>query len=63
MDEPRISPDETRKRMEEGALLVCAYDDEEKCRQKNLEGAITLKQLRAMEPSLAKDQVIVFYCA
>jgi hypothetical protein len=63
MDTPRISPEEAREKMEEGALLVCAYDDEEKCKRMNLEGSINLKQLRLMEPSLAKDQGMIFYCA
>jgi hypothetical protein len=63
MNEPRISPENTRDKMEDGALLVCAYDDEEKCKRMNLEGAITLKQLRAMEPSLSRDQALIFYCA
>jgi len=37
-DVRRIPPDEARRRVEDGALLVCAYDDEEKCRDMLLEG-------------------------
>ena len=59
----RISPQEAQRRMQSGALLVCAYDDESKCAQNHLEGAISLKQLKAQEEPLAKDREIIFYCA
>jgi len=57
----RIPPDEARRRVENGALLVCAYDDEAKCRDMLVEGAITLGRLRELEP--AEDREIIFYCA
>ncbi len=42
----RVDPGETRRKVEAGeALLVCAYDDEEKCRQLHLQGAMDLKEL------------------
>jgi rhodanese-related sulfurtransferase len=46
-----------------GALLVCAYDDDEKWRKNRLDGAIPLADFRAREASLPKDQEIIFYCA
>lgn len=59
----RIGVDEVRRKLQSGipTLLVCAYDNEEKFRQMQLEGAISLKELRSRLPLLAKDQEIVFY--
>ena len=45
------------------ALLVCAYDDEAKCKSVNLSGSISLAGLRARAASLPKSQEIIFYCA
>lgn len=65
MDEPiRISPRETREKVERGsALLVCAYEDDEKCKQVHLEGAIFLSDFRSKLSSLPQNHEIVFYCA
>jgi rhodanese-related sulfurtransferase len=65
MKEPiRVIPEETRRKVESGAaLLVCAYDDEEKFRNMRLEGAISLSELESKLPSLSKGQEIIFYCA
>jgi hypothetical protein len=65
MDEPvRISPKETRKRVLSGAaLLVCAYDDDEKFKRNRLEGATSFNEFKMRSGSLAKDQEIIFYCA
>ena len=52
-----------RKVKEESALLVCAYDDEEKCKKVALEGAITLRQLEARASTLPRDRELIFYCA
>ena len=45
------------------ALLVCAYDDDEKCRQYHLDGAIPMSEFRKRASSLAKNQEVIFYCA
>ena len=45
------------------ALLVCAYDDEEKCRQNRLDGSISLADFQARESSIPKSREIIFYCA
>ncbi|HVS04190.1 MAG TPA: ArsR family transcriptional regulator, partial [Thermoanaerobaculia bacterium] len=59
---PRIDVEEARRKVESGAtLLVCAYDDEEKCRKLALEGSITLQELETRRPG--RDQEIIFYCA
>ena len=60
----RISPEEVREKITAGsALLVCAYEDDEKCKMVNLEGAIFLTEFRSKLPSLPKDQELIFYCA
>ncbi len=65
MPEPeRISPDDVRKQVKAGAaFLVCAYDDEDKCKTMQLEGGISFGSFKSKLPSLSKDQKIVFYCA
>jgi rhodanese-related sulfurtransferase len=61
----RISPREAQDHLEagNGALLVCAYDSDEKFQQNHLEGAISLAELRSREEALPKDQELIFYCA
>jgi rhodanese-related sulfurtransferase len=59
-----ITPDDIYNRVRAGkALLVCAYDEEEKFVKFRLEGAISLKELESQLPKLPKDREIVFYCA
>lgn len=61
-DIARISVEEARRKVQAGqALLVCAYDDEEKCNKIRLEGAISLRDLEARRPS--KQQELIFFCA
>ena len=43
------------------ALLVCAYEDEAKCRKLNLSGSISLASFRSRAASLPKTQEIIFY--
>jgi hypothetical protein len=60
----RISADDARREVEAGrALLVCAYDDESKCRQLRLENAITLHDLQRRADSVPRNQALIFYCA
>ena len=59
-----ITPDDVHSRVRAGtALLVCAYDEEEKFAKFRLEGAIPLKELETQLPKLPKDREIIFYCA
>lgn len=59
----KISPHDAHIKVAgDAALLVCAYEDDEKCRGMLLEGALLLSELKALEPTLRKDQEIVFYC-
>lgn len=61
----RINPTTANQHMESspGAMLVCAYENEEKFQNNRLEGAISLNEFRSREDSVPKDQEIIFYCA
>ncbi len=63
MAEPeRISPGAASEKTKSGkALLVCAYDDAEKCRKMRLEGSMSLADFQS-KPA-PKDQEVIFYCA
>jgi hypothetical protein len=65
MTEPiRISVKDARQKVDAAAaLFVCAYDDDEKFRNNNLQGAISLNDFRTKLPSLSTEQEIIFYCA
>ncbi len=63
-DAPRISVQDAREQMRSGqALLVCAYEDEAKCNRMRLEGAVNLGEFQRRQPTLAKNQPVIFYCA
>ena len=59
----RIGPEQAKRDLTSGAMLVCAYDSDEKFRKNHLEGANSLDELRARENSLPKDCELIFYCA
>jgi len=65
MTEPeRVTPREIVEKVNAGAaLLVCAYDNEEKFKALRLEGAISLGELKSRLNALPKDQEIILYCA
>lgn len=67
MGEPRrIDPVDARVACVSGlheARLVCAYADEDRCREFLLDGAVTLAEFEREMPALPKGQPIVFYCA
>ncbi len=56
MTEPiRISAEEARKKVTSGeALLVCAYEDEEKFKKTHLRDAISLREFRTRLPALSR---------
>jgi hypothetical protein len=63
-DIERIGVDEARRHVtSNGALLVCAYDDEAKCNKIKLEGSMSLAAFRSRLAALPKDQEIILYCA
>ncbi len=57
------APDAREKTMKKSALLVCAYDSDEKFKAVSLEGAISLNEFKSKANGLKKDQEIIFYCA
>ena len=60
----RVSAEQARRDVEAGrALLVCAYDDENKCRQLRLQNAIVLQDLQRRLASIPPNQTLIFYCA
>ncbi|HWR89527.1 MAG TPA: hypothetical protein VN260_04675 [Dissulfurispiraceae bacterium] len=60
----RVSPQEARQKVTAGsALLVCAYEDEEKFRMLHLEGGMSFNEFRRRADSLSRNQEIIFYCA
>ena len=60
----RIDPITAHEHLLSGkALLVCAYDSEQKYRDNHLEGAISLFELEARKSQVPKDREINFYCA
>jgi len=65
MTEPiRITPETAWGKVTSGsALLVCAYDDEQKFNNNHLEGAISYAEFQSRLPSLSKNDEITFYCA
>jgi hypothetical protein len=64
MDIERISVEEARRKVTANqALLVCAYEDDAKCRVLNLDGSIWLTSFQTKAASLPKSQEIIFFCA
>ena len=59
----RIDVQTVRQQVGRGALLVCGYDDEQKCGDAGVSGSITFKQLQAQLAQLPKNQEIYFFCA
>lgn len=61
----RVGPKDVWDRVHAGSdlLLVCAYDDDAKCRANHLKGATTFNEFRSRADSLPRDQELVFYCA
>jgi hypothetical protein len=63
LEPKRVAAAEVYDKLKSGkVLLVCAYEDEEKYRKLQLEGAISFNTFKSKLPSISKDQEIVFYC-
>lgn len=59
----RVVAEEVKPRIDSGtALLVCAYDSEEKFQANHLEGAISLSDFKEKVATLDKETELVFYC-
>jgi hypothetical protein len=60
----RIAVIEARDKVMEGqAILVCAYDSDEKFNRMRLQGAVPLSTFKDRLTGIEKDQMIIFYCA
>jgi len=60
----RISADEVyRKLKSSDAILVCAYDSDEKYERFRIENSIPFSRFKSILPSIPKTQEIIFYCA
>ena len=63
MDIPRIEPTVAHQHASEGdALIVCAYDDEKKCDDLGVSGAISLHEFEDRAEDLDRGREIIFYC-
>jgi hypothetical protein len=61
-DIERINAQQAHTKIESNqALLVCAYEDEAKCRMLNLDGSISFASFKSRVESLPKSQEIIFY--
>ena len=61
-DIARVSPQEAREKVQSGkALLVCAYDNDDKYRQMHLDGSITLSKFKSGIADIEKGREIIFY--
>lgn len=59
----RIKIEDARRKVQAGdASFVCAYDDEEKCKEMRLQGASTLGEFNSHLSGIPKDKEIIFYC-
>lgn len=61
----RISPHQAQEHMDArpDTMLVCAYDNHEKCRKNHISGAISFQEFQARADLIPKDRVIIFYCS
>lgn len=59
----RISPTEAREKvLADRALLICAYDSNEKFQANHLDRAISLDNFKSRLSELAKSTELIFYC-
>lgn len=45
----------------DSALLICAYESDEKFQKLELDGAIPLSEFQSIAATVAKDKELVFY--
>jgi len=58
----RISVNDARERIKSGdARLICAYDDEEQCAKKHLEGAESFTSFESQLDAVPKEAELIFY--
>ena len=61
----RVSPSYVWDKLHSSSdtLLVCAYEDAEKCRKFHLRGALDMQQFESRLLTIGKQREIVFYCS
>ena len=59
MSVKRMDPEKARAAIKDGAMLVCAYDDDEKCMHNHLPGAINFSAFKASEGEIPKEREII----
>jgi len=60
----RVSVEGARKKVKSSeALLVCAYEEDDKFKDMHLEGALSYKEFKKKVAAIPKDQEIIFYCS
>ncbi len=64
MPQPQIIEPETahERVQQDDAVLVCAYDDREKCGDVPVPAAITLPELEQRADQLDRVRELIFYC-
>jgi hypothetical protein len=63
-DIERISVEDAHRKVgADQALLVCAYEDDAKCRALGLDRSLSLTEFQTKAASLPKHQEIIFFCA
>jgi len=55
----KVSPEQVREGP--SPLMVCAYEDEDKCGKIAIEGALSLKEFQSRLGDIPKSEHIVFY--
>ena len=45
----------------DSALLICAYESDEKFHRLRLDGAISLSEFQSISTTVAKDKELIFY--
>ena len=61
-DIERVSPERVREEVNSGnALLVCAYDNDDKYGKMRLDGSIALSKFKSEVSAIAKNKEIIFY--
>jgi hypothetical protein len=64
MEPERVPASIIREKISDNAaLLVCAYDDDDKFSQFHLDGAIGLSEFKTRAGRIDPDMDIYFYCA
>lgn len=60
----RLQADEVKRRAQsEDSLLICAYNDTEKCNKFGIENAIAYPEIKDKLDSLPKSTHLMFFCA